>query len=282
MSLDKKDRIYAIALLLFVLYSLLSVAHASETPGRIVSLAPSMTEVLFAIGLGDHVVGVTNFCDFPEEAKKKPKIGGMSTPSLEAVIALKPDIVVMTVDGNPKEFEERIRSMNIKTYVFRRTRLSEFSQGIREMGAALGVSQKADLLAGNIEKTLLKFRTAKQPARKKKVLFIVWPEPLIAAGRGSITDDALTLLGEKNIADDSKTSYPKYSIEEIIRRAPDFIFIGKGSGMENISEGLLRRLKTVPAVKNGKVFFVGDYLYRLTPRTVEGIVELAGHLGREK
>lgn len=283
MGFDRKDRILFLAgtLLLFALCSLLTAAHASETPGRIVSLAPSMTEVLFAIGLGDHVVGVTSFCDYPEEAKKRPKVGGMSNPSLESVIALKPDIVVMTVDGNPKEFEERVRSMNIKTYVFRRTRLSEFPQGIREMGAALGVPQKADLLAGDIEKTLLKFRTAKQPARKKKVLFIVWPEPLIAAGRGSITDDALTLLGEKNIADDSKTSYPKYSIEEIIRRAPDFIFIGKGSGMENVSEGLLRRLKTVPAVKNGKVFFVGDYLYRLTPRTAEGIVELAGHLGRK-
>ena len=101
-------------------------------------------------------------------------------------------------------------------------------------------------------------------------------------GRGSITDDALTLLREKNIADDSRTSYPKYSIEEIIRRAPDVIFIGRGTGMEKVSEGLLRRLKTVPAVKNGKVFYVSDYLYRLTPRTVKGMEELAGYLGRQE
>ena len=88
------------------------------------SLAPSMTEILFAMGLGDNIVGVTSFCDYPEEAKKKPKIGGMSNPSLEAVVSLKPDIVVMTTDGNPKEFEERLRSLKITTYVFTARRLA--------------------------------------------------------------------------------------------------------------------------------------------------------------
>ncbi|HYA31533.1 MAG TPA: helical backbone metal receptor, partial [Thermodesulfovibrionales bacterium] len=189
-------------------------SHAADAPKRIVSLAPSMTELLFAFGLEERIVGVTNFCDYPEGAKKKPKIGGMSNPSLEAVITLKPDLVVMTVDGNPREFEERLRSLKIKTYVFRRMRLLEFPQGIREAGAALGVGEKADAIAGGIEKTLEKFRTAKRPVHKKKILFIVWPEPLIVAGRGSIADDVISILGEENIAGDSKTPYPKYSIEE--------------------------------------------------------------------
>jgi len=251
---------------------------SGETPKRIVSLAPNMTELLFALGLEDRIQGVTSFCDYPEAAKRKPKIGGMSNPSLEAVVRLQPDIVVMTTDGNPKDFEKRLRSMRIKTYVFRATRLREFPEGIREMGTALGIKEKAYMLAGEIEKTLAQFRMGKRPLNKKKVLFIIWPEPLIVAGRGSIADDAITLLGEKNIADDSQIAYPKYSIEEIIRRAPDTIFIGKGTGMDRVSEGLLRRLKKVPAVNNGRVFYVGDYLYRLTPRTVQGIQEIAGYL----
>lgn len=266
---------FAVSCLLYV------PAHAADAPQRIVSLAPSMTELLFAFGLEERIAGVTNFCDYPEAAKKKPKIGGMSNPSLEAVVALKPDLVVMTVDGNPKEFEERLRSLKIKTYVFRRTRLSEFPQGIREAGAALGVREKADAIAGGIEKTIEKFRAANRPAHKKKILFIVWPEPLIVAGRGSIADDVISILGEENIAGDSKTAYPKYSIEEVIRRAPDFIFIGKGSGMEKVSEGLLERLRTVPAVKNGRIFYVSDSLYRLTPRTVRGIEEVTGYLWRQ-
>ncbi len=273
-----------VTILLMILISCFGVpsAFAGETPKRIVSVAPSMTELLFALGLEDRIVGVTSFCDYPEAARRKPKIGGMSNPSLEAVMALRPDMVVMTVDGNPKEFEERLRSVKIRTYVFRSKRLAEFPRGIRDMGAALGVGGKADFLAGEIEKTLRKYETAPHPARKEKVLFIIWPEPLIVAGRGSIADDAVTLLGAVNIAGDSRTPYPKYSIEEVIRRAPDVIFIGKGKGMEKVSEGLLERLKGVPAVKNGRVLPVGDYLFRLTPRTVRGIEELARHLGRQE
>lgn len=243
-----------------------------------------MTELLFALDLGERVVGVTTFCDFPEEAKKRPKIGGMSNPSLEAIVTLKPDIVVMTTDGNPKEIEERLRSFKIKTYVFRAKQIKEFSQAIRDLGAAVGARERADRLAGEIEATLNSFRdtsrVTRHASRKKKVLFIVWPEPLIVAGRGSIADNAMTTLGAENIAESSQTAYPKYSIEEILRSAPDIIFIGRGKGMEEVSAGLLHRLKTVPAVKNGKVFYVGDYLYRLTPRTMKGVEELAGYMDK--
>ena len=281
--------------LLFTIHcSLFTVSYAGEPPKRIISLAPSMTEILFALGLEDRIVGVTSFCDYPEEAKKKQKVGGMSNPSLEAVVSLKPDIVVMTIDGNPKEFEERLRSLKIKTYVFRSKRIPELPQGIRELGTALGVREKADLLAQEIETTINKISRGVlqyaptsvknpspltlHPSPKKKILFIIWPEPLIVAGPGSITDNAITIIGGRNIAAKSRSAYPKYSIEEILRQAPDIIFIGRGIGMEKVSQGLLKKLKSVPAIKNKKVFYVSDYLYRLGPRTVKGIEELAGYM----
>ncbi len=269
---------------LVAFFSLCEFAGAGERPQRIISLAPNMTEILFALDLGGSIVGVTSFCDFPEEAKKKTKVGGMSNPSLEAVVSLRPDIVVMTMDGNPKEFEERLRSFRIKTYVFRAKQVQEFPQGIRDLGAALGVRERADKLATEIEASLKNFenssRVKRRAARKKKVLFIVWPEPLIVAGHGSIADNAITILGEENIAARSNTAYPKYSIEEILRSAPDIIFIGRGTGMKEVSRGLLRRLKMAPAVKGGKVFYVSDYLYRLTPRTAKGVEELAGYMDK--
>jgi iron complex transport system substrate-binding protein len=109
------------------------------------------------------------------------------------------------------------------------------------------------------------------------VLFIVWPEPLIVAGPGTVIDDAVTLLRYENIAGTAKTAYPKYSIEEVIRQAPEVLYIGKGSGMDMqaVSQGILQRLATVPAVKNGKVCFISDSLYRLGPRVIKGIEELA-------
>jgi iron complex transport system substrate-binding protein len=260
-------------------FTISNSALGGGIPNRIISLAPNTTEILFAIGLGDRVVGVTSFCDYPKEATKKSKIGGMSNPSLEAVVSLKPDIVVMTTDGNQKEFEERLRSLKIKTYVFKVRRLSELPQGIRDIGLALGVRERANALASEIETTVNKLRNSPPPTKKNKVLFIIWPEPLIVAGRGTAIDDTITLLGYENIASKAKVPYPKYSIEEIIHQAPDLIFIGKGhANMEEVSKGLLRRIARVPAVKNRAVFYIGDSLYRLGPRIVKGIKEMAGCL----
>ena len=268
--------------------ALLLYCTAAVAFDRIVSLAPNMTEVLFAIGLGDKVVGVTTFCDYPEEAKKKPKVGGMSNPSLEAVVSLKPDIVVMTTDGNPKEFEERLRRLGIKTYVSRARRIRELPDEIRDMGSALGAKEKADETAEKIQKAMEEFKGIRTTQTGKKILFVVWPEPLMVAGFGTAIDDAITLLGYTNIASmpdiaGARSPYPKYSIEEAIRGMPDIIFIGKGMSdgdMKALSERLLRRLKGTPALKNKKVFYVGDGLYRLGPRVIQGIEEMAELLKR--
>jgi iron complex transport system substrate-binding protein len=256
-------------------------AEPAPPPKRIISLAPSTTEILYALGLGDRIVGVTTFCDYPESAKVKAKIGGMSNPSLEAVVSLKPDIVVMTTDGNPKEFEERLRSLKITTYVFTARRLSELPQGIRELGGGLGVKNKAEKLAQEIEDNIanvIKSSLLPHPSSiKKKVLYIVWPEPLIVAGPGTIIDDTIALLEGENIAQGAAAAYPKYSIEEVIRQAPDVILIGKGSGMDMVavSRGILKRMTSVPAVKSGAICYLGDGLYRLGPRVEQGIEELA-------
>ncbi len=263
-------------------YSAALAAEPAVSPKRIVSLAPSTTEILFALGLGDNIVGVTSFCDYPEEAKKKPKIGGMSNPSLEAVVMMKPDLVVMTTDGNPKEFEARLRSLKIRTYVFTARRLAELPQGIRDMGAFVGAQERSDRLAQEIQDGIDRFKKRKSEIRNPKsamplkVLFIVWPEPLIVAGPGTVMDDAIGLLGYENIAAAAKTSYPKYSIEEVIRQSPDVIFIGKASGMDirDVSQKILNRLGSVTAVRNGSIYYISDNLYRLGPRVIKGIEEL--------
>jgi iron complex transport system substrate-binding protein len=270
---------------LITLHSSLITAAYAETPKRIISLAPNITEILFALGVDDRVVGVSNFCDFPEAAKQKTKVGGLSNPSIEAVVSLKPDMVFLTHDGNPQAFEERLRSMKIHTVVIQARKISDLPAAIRQVGAVVGAMEKAELLAVDIEKRINVFIERKRishvqakPSKKQKVLFIIWPDPLIVAGPGTTTNEALSLLGLENIAARTTTAYPKYSIEEILRQAPDLIFIGKGNGMDKVADGLLRRLKSVPAVRNGRVFYVSDYLYRLGPRTMNGVDELAAHL----
>jgi iron complex transport system substrate-binding protein len=258
-----------------------SMPALADAPQRIISLSPATTEILFALGLGDRVVGVTNFCDHPEEARAKAKIGGMSNPSLEAIVSRKPDIVVLTTDGNPREVDARLRKLGIATYVWTGRTLADLPQGIRKLGAGVGATAAAERLAKEVEAGLARFRAGNQhgggPATGPKVLFIVWPEPLLVAGPGTAIDDALQLLGLRNIASHAPTSYPRYSIEEVIREAPDILYIGKGSGMDmrSVSEGIVKKLASVPAVRNGKVCYVGDGLYRLSPRVIGGIEELA-------
>ncbi|MEJ2684005.1 MAG: cobalamin-binding protein [Candidatus Sulfobium sp.] len=266
------------AMIIFIF--LFPVPCRAKTPERIISLAPNMTEMLFALGLGDRVVGVTSFCDYPPEARKKPRVGGMSNPSLEAVVSLKPDIVVMTTDGNQKAFEERLRSLHLKTYVSRARRIRDLAKGIRDLGAALGVREKADRLAADYKARLERIEALKPAGPKKKVLFIVWPDPLIAAGPGTVIDDAIKIAGGINLAGRSIAEYPKYSLEAILRDPPDLIVIGpdmreQDSGsIRKLARGLLSRLRTLPVVKNHKVFYVSDDLYRLGPRTIRGIEEL--------
>jgi iron complex transport system substrate-binding protein len=272
--------LFVIRYSLFVIFFLLFAGKVfAEAPKRIISLAPSMTEIVFAAGLGDNIVGVTNFCDYPAEALSKPKIGGMTNPSLEAVVSLKPDIVLMTTDGNPKEFQQRLHKLNIRTYIFRARTIFQLPDAIRQLGYVLEEEKKFDTLATDIERSLNKLQSGKH-ASSEKVLFIIWPEPLMVAGPGTAIHDAIHLLGANNIAEDAGIPYPKYSIEEIVRRSPDIIFIGKASGMDmqQAADGFLKRISYVPAVKNNKVFFVGDGLYRLGPRVVPGIKELADFL----
>ena len=275
----KTHKRFIVLFLLLLLYpsSPVFAAEPSFLPKRIISLSPATTEILFALGLGDRIAGVTSFCDYPEEAKRKPKIGGMSNPSLEAIVALRPDIVVMTTDGNPRETEERLRGMKLRTYVWTAHKLDELPGGIRDLATVLGVPKQGEELAGRIEKSLRSSTFRVQRSKRMKALYIVWPEPLLVAGPGTAIHDAMTLLGMENTARRAASAYPRYSIEEVIREAPEVLFIGKGSGMDmrDVSAGILKKLESVPAVRNGKVCYVSDSLYRLGPRVIAGIEELA-------
>ena len=269
-------------LIILLWISLSGIVFASP-PGRIVSLAPSVTEILYDLGLGDQIIAVTTFCDYPPEALDKPKIGGYSNPSIESIVAMKPDLVVMIDDGNPIEIQDRLKKLDIKTYVFRAKRLKELPQGIRDLGTALGIRDRAFKRAARVENVIHKYerQARKSPPRyfRKKAIFIIQPEPLIVAGPDTVIDDALKLLGLQNIASDATSPYPKYSIEEVIRQSPDIIFMGQGPMTRKISKGLIRRLGSLEAIKKERVYYTSESLYRLTPKVISGIEEIAGYLG---
>jgi iron complex transport system substrate-binding protein len=260
---------------------LIPAAAAAADPVRIVSLAPNLTEILYDLGVEHRIAAVTDYCDYPPGAKAKPKIGGFVNPSLETIVSLRPDCVVMTQDGNPRVLERRLKNLGIKTYVFKTTRIKDFPQEVREMGVVLGVGSTADRRAHLIEERIRRIEEkAKQRSRVgiQKALFILQPTPLIAAGKGTTIDDVFAILGIHNIAATGTTRYPKYSLEEIIRLGPDALFFGKEPGIEERARPLVLRLDMVDAVRSGKVFFVSETIYRLGPRIASSLEEIAACL----
>lgn len=249
-----------------------------QTPGRIVSLAPAMTEILYSLGLGNRVVGVSSACDRPAEVHTKAKVGGMPNPSLEAILALKPDIVVMTQEGNPKSIADRLTKLGKKIYVFKATRLAELPAGIREMGQTLGTRDAAEEIARKIENAMRDAtnRKEKQP-KAEKALFVIWPKPLIVAGGTTIINDSMKLNGLNNIAaDTTSVAYPHYSVEAVMQRQPDVIIIGAAHDpdMKRQSKDLMKHLGMLEAVRKGRICYVGDALYRPGSRIAEGLAEL--------
>jgi iron complex transport system substrate-binding protein len=266
--------------ILAVISILLALAAPAwgAAPLRIVSLAPNITEILYDLGLGDKVVAVTDYCDYPQAVKSKPRVGGFSNPSLEAIVAARPDLVILTDDGNPKAIYNRLKDLGIPCHVFKARRLMELPGGIRELGVVLGAEKDTSALAGRIEKDM---STLEKKARQKRsrspisALFIIQPEPIVVAGPGTLIHEAFGILGIRNAAAGGEVMYPKYSLEEIIHRSPDFILAGEGFMSGGGIDRLKERLHMLPAVREGKICVVSERLYRLSPRAVAGIEEVA-------
>jgi iron complex transport system substrate-binding protein len=277
--INKVDIMNHFLVVLFVWIFLVGPAVA-QTPARIISLAPNLTEILYDLGLGERVIAVSRYCNYPPEVKAKPKIGGMSNPSLEVIVAMKPEMVVLTDDGNPRAIERKLRQLGVRTHVFRAKRLADLPREIRALGTALDVHVLADQRAARIESVIRQYAEKAQSSARhapQKVLFVVQPDPLLVAGPGTAIDDVLKLLGLQNIAADAKTQYPRYSLEEVIRQSPDIIFIGKAhDAVMAQSRRFLSKLSRVDAVHLGRVYYIGDPLFRLGPRITEGIAEIAG------
>ena len=273
-----REVLLSICLAMVFVFGMPMADAEAKAPQRIVSLAPAVTEILFEIGLGDRLVGVTNVCDRPEAARKKARVGNMASPSLEAIAALKPDLVIVASKENPKELVKRLETLRIKTHLFKTTSLNDLPSEIRSLGKAVGAERGTAKMAKGIEKALrhsLKTASGNNVSKGRKVMFVVWTNPVTLAGPGTIINDAVAGMGMKNIAADSKAPYPHYSLESIIAGKPDLIIMGAGSpGMKLHPDQFLKRIGMLEAVRKGRICYTSDALFRPGPRIAEGISEL--------
>ncbi|MFQ5828718.1 MAG: cobalamin-binding protein [Candidatus Methylomirabilia bacterium] len=246
-------------------------------PRRIVSLVPSVTEIIFALGAEDRLVGVTDYCDFPPAAKDKPSVGGMLAPSLEAVVALSPDLVIATDAGIRLVTFDQLERLDIPFYIVRANRLEETMDAIARLGELTGRRDVVAPLNEGLRRRIRAVRTAVMPFRRPRVLYVLWPEPLIVPGREAIVTELIQVAGGESITARDRGDYPRYSLEAAVAREPEVILLANhGTGSGAISREPWERFGSLPAVKTGRIHSVdGNLLHRYGPRIVDGLEKLA-------
>lgn len=246
-------------------------------PQRIVSLVPSVTETIFALGGEARLAGVTDFCDFPWAAKSKPSVGGMIAPSLETIVTLGADVVIGTDAGSREETFAALRRLGVPVYLVHANRLADVFGLVERLGALTGRESAAPALIAWLRGRVEVVTRAVHGRARPRVLYVLWPEPLIVPGRDDLVTELIQLAGGDSITADEPHGYPRLSLEAAVARAPDVIVLARhGTGSGPIPREKWDRLTSLPAVKAGRVHAVdGNLLHRYGPRIVDGLTALA-------
>jgi iron complex transport system substrate-binding protein len=246
-------------------------------PRRIVSLVPSATEMIFALGGEDRLVGRTDFCDYPAAARAKTSVGGMINPSLETIVTLRPDLVIVTSAGNREETFAQLTRLRIPVYQVHAERMPEVKDVVRRLGALTGREAAVAPLLDAIDRRVAAVREAVRPLGRPRVLYVLWPDPLIVPGRRALVTDLIDIAGGESLTAADAEDYPRYSLEAAVAKSPEIIVLANhGSQSGPIAIDRWKRLTSLPAIKTGRVHSVdGNLMHRYGPRVLDGLDQLA-------
>lgn len=252
-------------------------------PQRIVSLAPSNTEILFYLGLGDRVVGDTTYCDYPEEAKLITKIGSFKDPSLEKVVTLKPDLVLAT--DMHEQIIKQLEDAGLNVLVLKPTTIEQIFNSIQLVGRAADVEDKAITLTKDLKDrvNVVNNKVANIAANQRPTVYYeLWYEPLMSVGKGTMIGQIIELSGGINVTADCAEQYPQLSEEVIIEKNPEVMINSYGHDAKKITpEEIAARKgwKEISFVKNNRIYTIdSDCLTIAGPRIVDGLEMMAGYL----
>lgn len=248
---------------------------------RVVSLAPSLTESIYALGMDDLLVGDTDYCDYPPAAMKKHKVGGAINPSLEEIAALKPDVVLVTKGFNRLETVQQLERLGIASYATDPHTVDEIRKSVHRLAEVLGNPAAGDALDNELLQQETSLRKRLRSTTPKRVLFVVWTDPLISIGKHTFIADALAHANAVSVVDSSQ-DWPQMSLEEMVRLQPDYLVFAS-SHSEVVSrdmEALAKRpgWDALEAVKHRRFAVISDAINRPAPRLFSAVEDLARQL----
>ncbi len=253
--------------------------YINGIPQRIVSHVPSITETIFALGLGEEVVGVSDYCDYPEEAKLKPSIGNYFNPSIENIVALDPDLVL--TDGKSESIKQ-LDSVGLTYMVLDPKDIEGIFRGIELLGKVTGTEKKAEELIKNMQKRISYIIARVEDAPRPRVFYIIDAIDLNnpwTAGPGSFIDSLITMAGGENVGAKALGTWAQFSVEQIVSSDPEITILPAKHGTSFTSPEMLREhpaWREITAVKQDRIYFIdGDLVDRTGPRIVDGLEEIA-------
>ncbi|HEB26288.1 MAG TPA: cobalamin-binding protein [Porticoccus sp.] len=246
---------------------------------RIVSLAPHITEILFAAGAGEQLVGAVSYSDYPEAAKKIPRVGAYSNISYESVVALNPDLVIVWQSGNGDEVVQRLASLGLNLYVTQPDKLEDVALSLRHMGILSGNVKQGDIAADKFRSRLTELKNTYSQQSTVDVYYQIWNEPMMTMNGKHLISDVIRLCGGHNVFSDALPLVPRISVESVVRANPEVI-IASGMGQSR-PEWLddWRDWTAIDAVHNEQLYFIPpELLQRHTPRIIQGAEQMCAFL----
>jgi len=245
-----------------------------DEPRRIVSLAPNITEIIFALGQEHRLMGATRYSDFPPEANKLPKVGSYVHLDLEKIVALKPDLCIAIKDGNPIAVAKRLESLKIPVYAVNPKNLETIMQTVLEIGGLINAEKEADLLVQNMDLRIQKVKSlVSNVAHRPRVFFQIGVSPIVSVGTHTFIHGLIVLAGGTNLAEGS-IGYPRFSREQVLALSPEVIII-TSMAREAVFEQVKaewNKWPDLPAVRNQRIFLEdSNFFDRPTPRLVDGL-----------
>ncbi|MGD9763763.1 MAG: ABC transporter substrate-binding protein [Candidatus Binatia bacterium] len=263
-----------------------ATAAPQSPPQRIISLAPSVTETLFALDIGERVVGVSTYCDYPPAALRIERVGTFLQPNVERILALRPDLVIAVPSPGNRAPVERLERLGVSVLVVDPQRITDVFHATRAIAAATGVPEAGERLVASIERALATVEVRLEGARRVSVLMLVGRSPLVAAGSGTFQDELITRARGENIAAAAGKAWPNLTLEFVIARAPEII-IDAGMGSEQAdaagAKEFWQRFPNLPAVRHGRIYGYGAYeLLRPGPRVAHTLEIVARFIHPER
>jgi iron complex transport system substrate-binding protein len=256
------------------------IMQVPDNPARIVSMAPSITEIIFALGQEHRLVGVTQFSDFPAAAQRLPRVGSYVHLDLERIVALRPDLCIAIKDGNPREIADRLEKLDIPVYAVDPRDLKSVMGTIAEVGALIGRQERAARVTAGMARRIQDVTSRVRQARNRPgVFFQIGITPIVAVGTDTFIHELIEQAGGTNLTA-GPTPYPRYSREQVLALKPEVFIItsmARGGAFDSV-KAHWSRWPQMPAVRNGRIHVVDSNIFdRPSPRLVDGL-ELLGRL----